>query len=143
MALILTRKASHVVRRTVGATAKRFGGVHVKTIDRWLKDGVRAGDERVEFPKPDLIVNSIRFWKDEQLDEFEREVEAAVQRQRARLKAETPSLANAGGRRFHVHHHGAGRGGRREGAGPNPLSRLLEGSNPFGSANVTDGQAST
>jgi len=93
VALILTRKASHVIHRTVGAVATREGGVHVKTIDRWLREGVRAGDERVEFPKPALVINSVRFWKDEQLEQFEREVEAAVRRQRARLEDETPSSA--------------------------------------------------
>jgi len=79
---ILTRKAGGKFYRSIGAVAARYGK-HPKTIDRWMRSGMAAGERgngpRVKFPEPDLVVNSVRHWLDATLDQFD-----AAQRNLAR-----------------------------------------------------------
>jgi hypothetical protein len=141
VALILTRKASHVVHRRIGALAKRWT-VHPKTPDRWAREGVRVGDgeERVHLPPPDFVVNSVRFWKDETAAAFDEVVEILTRgeklpshlaklaeewRRRALEKRESKAAAseNAGG--------GFGFSAARPGPGKGAYTAQgLEGSNP-------------
>jgi hypothetical protein len=77
MVAILTRKPGSKVYRTVGAVAQRYAK-HVKTIDRWIAEGVLVCGKRVPFPPSDLTTNHVRHWLDSSLDEFDAAVAAAM-----------------------------------------------------------------
>jgi hypothetical protein len=57
--------------RSKGAVAQRYGK-HPKTIDRWLND------PKLNFPRPDLVINRREHWLDETLDRFDREAVATL-----------------------------------------------------------------
>jgi predicted DNA-binding transcriptional regulator AlpA len=61
---------------TAAQVRRRYGGISEMGLWRWINDG------KVDFPKPDLIVNGRRLWSEETLDIFDarlavREAEAA------------------------------------------------------------------
>ncbi|HEX9323995.1 MAG TPA: hypothetical protein VF913_18040 [Xanthobacteraceae bacterium] len=90
MPTITSRKLGPHTRiaRTVGTIARRLGGKHVKTIDRWEREGVQvAPGVRVRLPPPDLTLGRIRHWYDETIDGFVAELEAATKA--AHQKSET------------------------------------------------------
>jgi hypothetical protein len=131
----MTLKPGATMFRAVGAVATMCGDVHEKTVDRWQREGVRAGDERVWFPPEDVRLNGYRYWCDATIHAFTEVVQILTRgeelpphlaqlverwRQRALEKyhkeeSETPPTAVAGGGVFSEGRAGQGRPGS---AGP-------------------------
>jgi predicted DNA-binding transcriptional regulator AlpA len=51
---------------TLTQVAERYGGVTVRTIDRWMKD------EKLGFPQP-MYIGRRPLWDETQLESFERD----------------------------------------------------------------------
>jgi len=50
---------------TATQVRRRYGGISEMGLWRWINDG------KVNFPKPDLIVNGRRLWSEDSLDAFD------------------------------------------------------------------------
>ena len=50
---------------TATQVRRRYGGISEMGLWRWIHDG------KVDFPKPDLIVNGRRLWSEDSLDGFD------------------------------------------------------------------------
>jgi predicted DNA-binding transcriptional regulator AlpA len=50
---------------TATQVRRRYGGISEMGLWRWIHDG------KVDFPKPDLIVNGRRLWSEASLDAFD------------------------------------------------------------------------
>lgn len=50
---------------TATQVRRRYGGISEMGLWRWIHDG------KIDFPKPDLIVNGRRLWCETSLDAFD------------------------------------------------------------------------
>ena len=50
---------------TATQVRRRYGGISEMGLWRWIHDG------KVNFPKPDLVVNGRRLWSEDSLDGFD------------------------------------------------------------------------
>jgi predicted DNA-binding transcriptional regulator AlpA len=73
---------------TTRAVQKRYNEVADRTIDRWVKAGI--------FPQP-MRINKIRYWDEDEVEQYDRERMAAQRAGSARLSRPNPDPTKGGG----------------------------------------------